>query len=279
MQVDHTVSRFSQGTSALSNLQPMCSKHNSEKSGRPDRYWDQELYFDQPLNLSVLRSYQSKYVYEAILERADYFARPISSINGKLLCFIAVVASGKTLGAFCIPFAINACVRRFRRAQPRIDRMLLVTKGVALRSQIADELSTKSVKLGLVQRPPIVAEITDGATLLDTSAPYHIGVMCPNMLWPQYDASAGALTPSLPRAWIPGIDRVVQRHPLIIFDEMHYAAANIAEFVDAARNSLVFGFTATPFHWDGRLLENIVMVSVFSYHNAMAMDGSMKYIR
>lgn len=279
LEVDHVVSRFMGGTEAPSNLQPLCRKHNAEKGGRPDRYWDREFYFDQPLNLAVMRVYQRKFVYEAILEKAEFFAKPISAINDRLLCFVAVVGAGKTLGELCVPFAINACVRRYQRAQPRIDRMLLVTKSATLRSQIVEEFSVKAAKLGLVHRPPVVAEISDSSSLLTPSDTYEIGVMCPNMLWPHYDTSTDRLDPDLPPSWVPGIDQVARRHPLVIFDEMHYAAANISDFVKAARNTLVFGFTATPFQLNGRLLENTVKISVFSYQNAMALDGSMKYLR
>ena len=279
LTVDHRVSKFEHGTDALSNLQPMCRSHNSSKGSRPDGYWSKHLYFDNALNLAVLRTSQREYVYHALLDYRTFFAQPISQISGKLYTVAQVVASGKTLAEFCIPFAINACVRRSCPAQSRIDRMLIVTKGTALRSQIAQELETEPVRYGFLHEAPTVLEITDNATLLDPQASYHIGVMCPNMLWPHLDVSAEGRNGPRGRAWIRGIERVANRHPLVIFDEMHFAPDNIREFVAAASNTLVFGFSATPFKGDGKLLDDIVLVSNFTYLDAMSEDGSMKYIR
>lgn len=273
--IDHRRSRLADGTDALSNLQPLCRSHNSSKGGRPDGYWERHLYFDNALNLQALRTSQRDYVYHPLLDHCAFFAQPISQISGKLYCVAQVVASGKTLAGFCIPFAINACVRKSYPGQSRIDRMLIVTKGTALRSQIALELATEPVQYGIVQDAPVVKEITDIGTLLDPHAFYQVGVMCPNMLWPHIDTG-----PDSPkgRAWIQGIERVANRHPLVIFDEMHFAPENIREFVSAAQNTLAFGFSATPFTGDGRLLDDIVLVSGFTYRDAMSEDGSMKYI-
>jgi superfamily II DNA or RNA helicase len=97
------------------------------------------------------------------------------------------------------------------------------------------------------------------------------------MLWPQ--AGNGQDGRELLLAWPPGIERVLNRHPLIIFDEMHYAHQGIRLLINAARHSLVFGFTASPVKGCGELLEDMVKMSVYTYHDAVLNDGSMKFLR
>jgi hypothetical protein len=276
--VDHLVSRFLDGTDALSNLQPMCRNHNSQKSYRDDAYWKKLFFFDRPLHVGGLRVSQRDFVFNVIIEKSKFFSQAFSLINGKLFCIIQIVGAGKTLGMLCLPFAINRCVRTYHSAQARVDRMLIVTKDTALRSQIANEIQTECVKYGITSEPPAVTEITDGRILLDSRADYDIGVMCPNMLWPHIDVNNEKMAASLQYSWSPGIDQVVHRHPLIVFDEMHYAHGSLRQLLRAARNSLIFGFTGSPINRFGELLEDMVKVSVYTYRDAMASDGSMKYV-
>lgn len=276
MTVDHITPRSEGGPDDVSNLQPKCRSCNSRKGARPDGYWSRSFYFDKPLNTNKLRISQMDYVYNPILENDEFFARPYSAINGKLFSFIQIVGAGKTLGMFCLPFALNAATNRHHRAQARVDRMLIVTKDQALRGQIAKELAEEPLKYGFVNEPPRVAEITRGDMLTDTSLEYDIAVMCPNMLWPQMnsDVDTGKIT----YAWGPEIERILNRHPLIAFDEMHYAHQGIRRLIGAARHSLVFGFTASPIDSCGDLLSDMIRVTVYTYHDAVVNDGSMKYV-
>lgn len=277
MTVDHTVPRSANGTDELSNLQPLCDLCNSRKGDRPDGWWNRNLYFDKPLVTAGLRVSQLDYIYNRVCEFSDFFSRPSSAINGKLFCFLQVVGAGKTLGMFVLAFALNQCRTKAYRAAPRVDRMLIVTKDKALRRQIATELRDEPVRFGLVNEAPRVSEITRGDMLVDGDADYDIAVMCPNMLWPQ--TGEGRDSRELMLAWPPGIERVLNRHPLIVFDEMHYAHQGIRLLIHAARHSLVFGFTASPVNGYGELLEDIVKMSVYTYHDAVSNDGSMKFLR
>lgn len=276
LSVDHIVPRTANGSDEVSNLQPLCVHCNSKKGGRPDGYWSRTFYFDKPVNTSNLRVAQLDFVMNPIHEYGDFFARPISAINGKLFCFFQNVGAGKTIGTFCLPFALNACVRQRVTGQPRIDRMLLVTKDQALRMQIAAELREEPLRYGLTNEAPRVLEITNKAQLISGMPDYDIAVMCRNMLWPQ--AAADPQNGSISYAWIPGIQRILNRHPLIVFDEMHYAYTGIRRLVHAARHSLVFGFTASPINACGDLLEDMIRISVYSYSDAVINDGSMKFL-
>lgn len=275
MTVDHITPRTMRGSDDLSNLQPLCRSCNSQKGSRPDGYWGRQHYFDKTLNSNKLRVSQLDYVYNSIMEYDEFFSRPYSSINGKLFSFIQVVGAGKTLGMFCLPFALNAAALTRYAGQPRVDRMLVVTKDTPLRNQIAKELVDEPFRYGFINEVPRVAEIINGEMLTDTLLEYDIGVMCPNMLWPQEETADGEVQ----FIWNPAIERILNRHPLIIFDEMHYAHANIRRLVYAAKNSLVFGFTASPIDSCGELLSDMIRMTVYTYHDAVVNDGSMKYVR
>jgi hypothetical protein len=276
LTIDHIIARSANGTDDVSNLQPLCRSCNSKKGKRPDHYWSRTLYFDRDLDTSCLRVAQVDFVYNVILQYAKFFSRPASAVNGKLFCFIQIVGAGKTLGMFCLPFALNLAAERNLGAQSRVDRMLIVTKDVTLRGQITRELREEPSKFGLVSVAPRVIEITKRDILFDANADHDIAVMCPNMLWPQADndPSSG----NVAYAWGPGIERILNRYPLIAFDEMHYAHRNIRRLVHAARHSLVFGFTASPIDACGDLLDDMVRMSVYTYHDAVRNDGSMKRI-
>lgn len=276
LTVDHIVPRTDGGADDLSNLQPLCVHCNSKKGGRADRYWARAFYFDKPLDTRNLRVSQHDFIFNSILEYEDFFSQPASAINGKLFCFFQNVGAGKTLGMFCLPFALNICARRRADAQPRVDRMLLVTKDKSLRAQIANELKEEPLRYGLVDQAPRVVEITSRGQLATDASEYDIGIMCPHMLWPQADAQPH--NGSINYSWTPAIERILQRHPLIVFDEMHYAHAGIRRLVHAARHALVFGFTASPINSYGDLLEDMIRITVYSYADAVINDGSMKFL-
>ncbi|MCE3606373.1 HNH endonuclease [Massilia sp. P8910] len=277
MTVDHIQPRTAGGADEVANYQPLCDICNSKKGNRADWYWKETFYFDKPLVTTKLRISQHDFVYNRVLEFGEFFARPYSAVNSKLFCFLQAVAAGKALGIFTLPFALNRCSTAHWPAAPRVDRMLIVTKDQALRSQFAHELREEPLRFGLVNEAPRVVEITRGEMLAGDSPDYDIAVMCPNMLWPQ--AGSNYQTGELLLAWAPGIESVLHRHPLIVFDEMHYAHGGIRLLIGAARHSLVFGFTASPIDAYGELLADMVKMSVYGYHDAVRNDGSMKYIR
>ena len=59
-------------------------------------------------------------------------------------------------------------------------------------------------------------------------------------------------------------------------DEMHWSPNRIHDLVHNARNSLCFGFTASPISSNGELMDDIVKVSTFGYREALLHDNSMK---
>lgn len=282
MTVDHIVPRVLGGNSEVSNLQPMCRSCNSTKAGKPDTYWNQQFVFDTPLNRGKLRVAQDDYIYGRIEKHAEFFSRPWSSINRKLFLFAQIVGAGKTIGLFALPFALNAVIGRSR---PRTDKMLVVTKDMPLRAQIAYELRVEPAQYGIIGKEPIVMEIDTTSKLIDPEK-HDIAVMCPNMLWPDKDATVVNLNDNLRVTgaeeiiinWREHMTAVLHRYPLIVFDEMHYAHQNIASLVRAATHNLVFGFTASPVDANGSLLEDMVLMSVYGYAQAAIHDHSMKYL-
>jgi len=281
--IDHIVPRVRGGSDEVSNLQPMCRSCNSRKGSRQDSYWGKQFYFDLPLNRSALRVSQDDFVFAKMEEYREFFARPFSSINHKLFLFAQIVGAGKTLGQFTLPFAINAAIGRDK---PRVDRMLVVTKDTPLRSQITHELRTEPATFGVVGNEPSVLEISKFTDMVDPE-PHDIAVMCPNMLWPNKDGTGVNITEDLRvdgvddifMNWREHMDMVLDRYPLIVFDETHYAHENISKLVRTATNNLIFGFTASPVKANGELLADMVLMSVYGYEPAAIHDKSMKSLQ
>lgn len=275
--VDHIVPRINNGRDDLHNLQPLCVPCNSRKGGRPDNYWSTGKYFDRPMHRENLRISQDDYVYSPIMEYRDFFAQPWSSINRKLFLYAQIVGAGKTLGMFALPFALN---QARGMGVPRIDKMLIITKDTSLRSQTANELLTEPVEYGIVGEAPRVIELTKGADFFSPEA-HDIAIMCPNMIWPDKDGTMldeNGVSQNTSVDWTKQAEEVVKRYPLIIFDEVHYAYQQISGFLNVAAQSLVFGFTASPIDGDGELLEDMVRMSVYGYHEAKINDKSMKWL-
>lgn len=281
--VDHIVPRVLGGGPEVSNLQPMCRPCNSRKGGRPDGYWGRPHYFDASINRAKLFVSQDDFVYGVIEDYREFFAKPFSSINKRLFLFAQIVGAGKTIGMFSLPFALNAAIGQNR---PRIDKMLIVTKDTPLRSQIADELRSEPAEYGIVTQEPTVLEVTRMDDLVDTTQPHDIAVMCPHMLWPEKDGMDVVLNENMKTGepemvivnWREHMKTVLEQYPLIVFDETHYAHTNIAKLVRTATNNLIFGFTASPVKANGELLEDMVRMSVYGYHEAAIHDKSMKWL-
>lgn len=294
--VDHIVPRTSeawngdmQRAHAPDNLQPMCRKHNSQKSTRPDDYWSKTLYFDRRINIDKLRASQADFIYSPLFSHRAHIAGRFSQINGKLHTFLQCTGAGKTIGKAMIPFALNhGALEQFAdqgHKPPRCDRLLIVPITADLRDQIALELGGRTwaqcrgdeqpiqsqlVEFGIVDKAPRVKKIQGFDALVSASTDFNhdIYVACSQSLW-DVDSSAGSPTID---DWV----RAFQSFPVIIFDEFHRYSPRIREVVHRSVHSLCFGVSATPMTGLGGLFDDITRITEYEYRNAALKDNSMK---
>ena len=169
---------------------------------------------------------------------------------------------------FALPFALNHSILSNTRGGHkgvRADRMLILVKDQQLRKQIAAELYDEPFRYGFVNTRPRVLEAKGSDDLEHGSTgPYDFVVACQQTIWPRENSAIGC-------RW-----DLLSRFPVIAFDEMHWSPTRIHDLVHNARNSLCFGFTASPLSANGELMDDIVKVSTFGYREALLHDNSMK---
>ncbi|HYW88554.1 MAG TPA: HNH endonuclease [Chloroflexota bacterium] len=275
--IDHVLPRSLGGGNELSNLQILCRVHNSRKGTRPDDYWGRQFYFDREPNLANLRTMQRELGWNAITERyADWFARPASDIAGLVHVVAAVVGAGKTVLIPVFGWALNHAIRARMHgaAVPRVDRILVLTKDQALRDQLCRSLggdaktneASDLVRYGIVATPPRVRCIDSSDQLKQGLGNLDIAVACVAMLF----GTNGHPHPDLPQ--------ILANYGAIVFDEVHFAHAQVRQIVAAASASVCFGTTGSPLNPDGEPLEGIVLVGVYGYQDAVNHDQSLKFL-
>ena len=269
LAVDHIVPRWAGGTDDVSNLQFLTGRLNSRKGIRPDEYWAQSFYWDEAPNLESLRGAQ-RLLFSEITERyRDWFARPISQISRRLYVNAWVVGAGKTLGIASAAWAINHVIRDHWGASPRAACPLIVTKERAIRDQIAEDLRADILKYGIHGRAPRVAVIEHAWQLEQEGwlEQHDAVVSTVQMIW---ERDGG-----VPRADLP---RILAQFPVIAFDEPHFAADQVSRIVDQATGSICLGFTGSPIDSAGRLLSQMVALTVYGYDQASYNDQSLKWL-
>lgn len=267
LSVDHIVPRYLGGTDDPSNLQFLVNRINAKKGIKPDTYWSRSFYWDKMPNVDSFRGGQ-RLLFNELLEREDWFGRPISQISRNLYLNAWVVGAGKTLGIAAGAWAANYVIRKRWGAAVRADKVLVVTKEQAVRDQIAVDLRTDIVKYGICGQAPRVAVIKDGSQFgQDTWLESHdVIVTCVQQLWERSAGSGGK------------IERLLAKFPVIAFDEPHFAADRVNGLVEAATNSICFGFTGTPIDKAGALLGRMVGLTVYGYDTAVRVDQGLKWI-
>lgn len=268
----------------------MCISHNSEKGIRPDSYWSQEFYFDQPVDLTKLRASQSDFVYHPLYQYRDRLAGRFSQVNGKLNCFLQCTGAGKTLGKAMVPFALNhGALAHFEQSghkPPRCDRLLIVPITTDLRDQIALELGgrprhqcrpgqqpieSQLVQFGIVKTAPRVKAIAGFDQLASAAHDFDhdIFVICSQSLWDSGDEE------TMKRSvddWV----NAFRAFPVIIFDEFHRFTSKIHEVIKRSSHSLCFGMSASPMSGLGNLLNDTTRITEYAYRDAALKDNSMK---
>lgn len=295
--VDHIVPRTSEQWAKdplkahePSNLQPMCIQHNSGKGIRPDNYWSQDFYFDQPVDLMRLRASQSDFVYHPLYQYREQLAGRLSQVNGKLNCFLQCTGAGKTLGKVMVPFALNhGALAHFEDSghkPSRCDRLLIVPITVDLRDQIALELggrprhmcrsgqqpiTSQLVEFGITKSAPRVKAIAGFDQLASAAHDFDhdIFVICSQSLW---DSNNNEDMKRPVEAWV----KAFQAFPVIVFDEFHRFTSKIHDVVRKAGHSLCFGMSASPMSGLGQLLEDTTRITEYTYRDAALKDNSMK---
>lgn len=124
LSVDHIVPRYLGGTDDPSNLQFLVNRINAKKGIKPDTYWSRSFYWDKMPNVDSFRGGQ-RLLFNELLEREDWFGRPISQISRNLYLNAWVVGAGKTLGIAAGAWAANYVIRKRWGAAVRADKVLV----------------------------------------------------------------------------------------------------------------------------------------------------------
>jgi Type III restriction enzyme, res subunit/HNH endonuclease len=268
LSVDHIVPRWAGGGDDVSNLQFLTSLMNARKGIRDDRYWAQRFYWDQVPNLDAFRGAQ-RMLFGEITDRSDWFGRPISQIARRLYVNAWVVAAGKTVGIAAAAWALNHVIRERWGAAPRAGCVLIVTKERAVRDQIAGDLPADIVRYGIHPQPPRVGVVEhawqfEQEEWLDQ---HDAVVTTVQMIWEREGGMARS-----------DLAKVLARFPVIAFDEPHFAADQVSRLVEEASGSVCLGFTGTPIDAAGRLLQQMVALTVYGYDQANYNDQSLKWL-
>jgi hypothetical protein len=276
--VDHIHARRNGGTHDIENLQPLCRKHNSQKGIKSDGYWEKTFFFDHPrINLGKLRTAQRREGWDRIdLDYQDWFLRPWNQINRTIYGNFWIVGAGKTLAPVVQACALNYIIQKnLGKSHPRINRILILTKEVAIRDQIVNSLRSQEdkgenelVKYGISSTAPRVGVIEEGWQLKDFPSLERcdIWVSCIHQFFE---------TNNNPK---DDLSMILAQFPFIAIDEPHHALEQVLNIVQKAVDSLVFGYTGTPLEADGKALSQFTLLSVYDYDDANENDHSMKYV-
>lgn len=278
--VDHIVARRNGGSDEIENLQPLCREHNSKKGIKPDEYWSKQFFFDHPIdhpriNLEKLRTAQRREGWDRVIDYKDWFLRPWNQINRIIYGNFWIVGAGKTLAPVVQACALNYLIQRdLGKSHPRINRILILTKELAIRDQIANSFSGEGegandlVKYGISSDAPRVGILSEGSQLIDFPSLERcdIWVACIQQFFE---------TNNNPRK---NLSEILAQFPFIAIDEPHHALNQVLNIVQKAVDSLVFGYTGTPIEADGQALSQFTSLSVYDYDDANENDRSMKYV-
>ncbi|XZO00480.1 MAG: DEAD/DEAH box helicase family protein [Microcoleus sp.] len=273
--VDHIHARRNGGTDDIENLQPLCRKHNSQKGIKQDGYWAKQFFFDHPrIDREKLRTAQRREGWQRILDYEDWFLHPWNQINRTIYGNFWIVGSGKTIAPVVQACALNYIIEKNLGKSPRINRILILTKEVAIRDQIANSLSKEEggdnelVKYGISSDAPRVGVISNGWQLEDFPSLERcdIWVSCIHQFFE---------TNNNPK---DNLSMILAQFPFIAIDEPHHALEQVLNIVQKAVDSLVFGYTGTPIEADGKTLSQFTLLSIYDYDNANDNDNSMKYV-
>lgn len=269
LSVDHIVPRWAGGTDDVSNLQFLTSRMNAKKGIRDDQHWAQRFYWDQVPNLDAFRGAQRLLFAEITDKRSDWFGRPVSQIARRLYVNAWVVAAGKTIGIASAAWAINHVIRERWGAAPRAGCVLIVTKERAVRDQIAKDLPSDIERYGILPHGPRVGVVEYSWQFeQDDWLDQHDAVVATvQMIWER----EGGITRS-------NLAKILAKFPVIAFDEPHFATDQVSRLVEEASGSICLGFTGTPIDAAGRLLQQMVRLSVYGYDQANYNDQSLKWL-